>query len=58
MNESKIELGSIVELKSGSPKMTVISDNGEEYKCTWYEPLTSKLFLEIWLPYFSVKVAE
>lgn len=35
---SKFEAGDVVVLKSGSEKMTILSDNGDEtYMCTWRE---------------------
>jgi uncharacterized protein YodC (DUF2158 family) len=37
MADTQIQIGSVVELKSGGPEMTVVNKDGPRWVCGWYE---------------------
>lgn len=37
------DIGDVVTLKSGGPKMTVSEINGNEVTCTWFDAATTEL---------------
>lgn len=58
MNEQEIELGSVVELNSGSPKMTVVGISEYSYQCTWYDFNINVWKDNVYFPTFAVKLAD
>jgi uncharacterized protein YodC (DUF2158 family) len=46
----QIKVGDIVQLKSGSPKMTVSSLSETKAWCTWYDFATNRLHEEVIFP--------
>jgi uncharacterized protein YodC (DUF2158 family) len=52
----KLEIGDVVEVKSGGPKMTVdsLSDNGKFAGCAWFEALADGTYGALHASSFSL----
>lgn len=53
---NQFKIGDVVQLKSGSPEMTVVSCDDEIVKVVYYNFNLSKLSAEIKLPVDSIKL--
>ena len=46
MAEVELEIGDVVQFKSGGPNMTVVSINSNDTKCRWYAEIHGQFFID------------